>query len=85
VGEDYQTKLHKVVAPEYLPKKYGGNLDWDIPGAGEIKKLDLDIPKMEKVSLGSSPAYHLQSFFLTNFRKNGSPCMYHVVALTSKK
>jgi len=48
VGDDYQTKLHKMVAPEYLPKKYGGELDWAPPPGGDIKKLGLEIPKQAK-------------------------------------
>jgi len=48
IGEDYNTPLFKVVAPEFVPKKYGGELDWAPPSGGDIKKLGLEIPKLEK-------------------------------------
>eukprot|EP01126_Amoeba_proteus_P042686 TRINITY_DN464_c0_g1_i22.p1 TRINITY_DN464_c0_g1~~TRINITY_DN464_c0_g1_i22.p1 ORF type:complete len:296 (+),score=65.81 TRINITY_DN464_c0_g1_i22:873-1760(+) len=45
-SEDYQTSLLKIVSPENLPKRYGGDLDWDLPPGGDVKKLSL--PKTEK-------------------------------------
>lgn len=79
VGEDYRTKLQKCVAPEFLPKKYGGELDWAMPCGGDIKKLNLDIPKMIKVRIFAS------SFCKTPRRRNGSLRACHVEEPTSSK
>jgi hypothetical protein len=48
-GTDYAPIIDKYVHPDYLPKIYGGNLDWDLPKAQATPEVRAMIPTPVKV------------------------------------
>jgi len=54
LGVDYYETVSKVVPPEFIPKSYGGEMDYFPSGGGSLKQYKKDLPKPIKVTVNAS-------------------------------
>jgi len=54
LGSNYYETLSKVVPPEFIPKAYGGEMDYYPSGGGSVKQYEHDISKPTIVTISAS-------------------------------
>jgi len=54
LGPNFSDVISKAVPPEFIPKCYGGEMDYNLTGGGSLKAYKKDLPKPTKILVPAS-------------------------------